>query len=415
MCIDRRELLRAGFATLAAGSIPASSMFAMGTQAAGGGSQRVIMINIRGGWDSLSVVVPHGRSEYYNRRPTLAIPAPDPTDPTAALPAETGIGINPLMPELHAAYTAGEMAIVQKTGYPNEDLSHFTSQDVMSRGIRDTGHPDTRGWLGRLGDLYFNQAIQIVGVGAGNKLDFVGSGYRPVVLDDLSELVIPEDPTHPNDSIYRKQKALELLGSSAPLSGFRAQVRAAGTSAFQLADQALNAIANYTPTGAYPANSGFADRVQDIARIIQGGLGTQVFYVETGGFDTHASQADTLANRLPEISGTIGALIADLKAMSEYSNTTLVVYTEFGRRNYENGGLGTDHGHGHHALVIGGAVAGGLRGTSVSEAELLLGHLPMEVDFRQIYSEVIQSRLGVGPSAVFPDYTQATSGLNLFV
>ena len=86
MCIDRRELLRAGFATLAAGSIPASSMFAMGTQAAGGGSQRVIMINIRGGWDSLSVVVPHGRSEYYNRRPTLAIPAPDPTDPTAALP-----------------------------------------------------------------------------------------------------------------------------------------------------------------------------------------------------------------------------------------------------------------------------------------------------------------------------------------
>ena len=76
MCIDRRELLRAGFATLAAGSIPASSMFAMGTQAAGGGSQRVIMINIRGGWDSLSVVVPHGRSEYYNRRPTLAIPAP---------------------------------------------------------------------------------------------------------------------------------------------------------------------------------------------------------------------------------------------------------------------------------------------------------------------------------------------------
>jgi uncharacterized protein (DUF1501 family) len=372
------------------------------------------MINIRGGWDTLSVVVPHGLGEYYNRRPTLAVPAPDPTDPAAALAAEPGIGFSPLMPELHSAYAAGEVAVIQKTGYPNEDLSHFTSQDIMSRGIRDAGHHDTRGWLGRLGDMHFTSAVRIVGIGAGNKLDFVGDTFRPVVLDDLNTLTIPIDGQQLTDSEFRNQKAEEILGGAGPLTGYKAQIRAAGVSAFQLADQALNAIASYTPVGTYPANSSFADSLQDVARMIQGNLGSQVFYVETGGFDTHASQANTLTNRLPEISGAIGALIDDLKATNEYAGTTLVVYTEFGRRNYENGGLGTDHGHGHHALVIGGSVVGGLKGASVTNADLLGGYLPMQIDFRQIYAEVIQSRLGLDPNPVFPDFVHPGSSLGLF-
>ena len=157
MCLDRRHFVKAGLGTVAAAAIPGRNVLALGGLKAHKASaqlnHRVVMVNIRGGWDSLSVFPPHGLTEYQNRRPTLAMAAPDPADPTSALPAETGFGVTYLMPELHSAYQAGELIVLQKTGYPSPDLSHFTSQDIMSKGIRNANHVDTRGWLGRLGDL----------------------------------------------------------------------------------------------------------------------------------------------------------------------------------------------------------------------------------------------------------------------
>jgi len=415
MCIDRRHFMKAGAGVLAAAAIPGPNVLALGGLNGGKrGAHRVIVLNVSGGWDTLSAIVPHGLTEYYNRRPTIAVPAPNPSDPTAALAAETGIGISPLMPEIHAAYQAGELAIVQKTGYPTPNLSHFTSQDVMSRGVRDLTHTDTRGWLGRLGDLYFNQTIEITGVGTGNKLDFVGNTFRPVVFDTLDSLTIPIDSGQTLDSVYRNQKTEEILGDAGALTGLKAIVRSATTSAFQLTDQVTNAIANYTTTAVYP-NTSLGRSMQDVARIVFGNLGSQILYVQTGGLDTHASQQNTLNARFPDISGSLGALIADLKAMNEYDNSTIVVISEFGRRNFENGGLGTDHGHGVNFLVFGGQVAGGIKGPNVTNSEMLQDYLPMVTDFRQVYSEIISTRLGLDPTPVFPGYTPPATPVGLFV
>lgn len=417
MCVDRRHFVKAGLGALAAGAIPGRNVLAFGGLREHKSStrlnHRIVLVNIRGGWDSLTVFPPHGLTEYYNRRPTLAVPAPSATTPGAALSAEPGVGISSLMPELHTAYQAGEVAVVQKTGYPSPDLSHFFSQDIMSKGVRDASHPDTRGWLGRLGDLYFTQAVKIVGVGTGNKLDFVGNSFNPVTLDNLDALTIATDSGQPLDSEYRNVKAEEIFNETGLLTGFKAKVVSAATSTFQLADQVAIAIANYTSASPYPGTA-FGTSMRDVARIVFGNLGTQVLYVETGGFDTHASQDSVLGSRLPEISQALGAFIDDMKAMNEYDNTTVVVFTEFGRRNYENGALGTDHGHGHHSMVIGGSVNGGLRGANVTNAELLQEFLPMQVDFRQVYHEVIASRLCVDPTPVFPDFTHPGGSLNLF-
>ena len=418
MCIDRRHFVKAGLGAIAATAIPGRNVLALGGlkehRASSRLNHRVIMINMRGGWDSLSVFPPHGLNEYYNLRPTLAMAAPDPTDPTSALPAEPGVGISYLMPELHAAYQAGEVVVLQKTGYPSPDLSHFTSQDVMSKGIRDGSHPDTRGWLGRLGDLYFTDTIKIVGVGTGNKLDFIGDAFRPVIVDSLDALTIGVDSASLSDSEFRNLKTEEILNETGPLIGLKAQVKSASTSAFALAEQVSSAIASYTATGIYPSTA-FGASLQDVARMVHGNLGSQIFYVETGGFDTHGSQNNTLGVRLPAISQALGAFIDDMKAMNEYANTTLVVFSEFGRRNYENGSLGTDHGHAHHSMVIGGSVTGGLRGANVTNADMLQAYLSSQIDFRQAYHEVIASRLAVDPTPVFPDFTHPGGSLNLFV
>ena len=418
MCLDRRHFVKAGLGTVAAAAIPGRNVLALGGLKAHKASaqlnHRVVMVNIRGGWDSLSVFPPHGLAEYQNRRPTLAIAAPDPADPTSALPAETGFGVTYLMPELHSAYQAGELIVLQKTGYPSPDLSHFTSQDIMSKGIRNANHVDTRGWLGRLGDLYFTDTIKIVGVGTGNKLDFIGNSFRPVIVDNLDALTIGTDSGSGLDSEFRNTKSEELLGGTGPLIGLKAQIRSAASSAFSLAEQVSNAISSYTSASIYP-NTSFGASLQDVARMVYGNLGSQVFYVETGGFDTHASQNNTLGIRLPQISQALGAFMDDMKAMNEFASTTLVVFTEFGRRNYENGGLGTDHGHGHHSMVIGGSLTGGFRGAHVTDPDMLQDYLGSQIDFRQIYHEIIASRLCVDPTPVFPDFTHPGGSLNLFV
>ena len=376
-------------------------------------SERVVIVNLRGGIDTMTSYVYHGLNAYYSRRPNIAVPAPNPGNVLAALPAETGFGFHPLLSELHTAYTNGEMAIVQKTGYPSPNLSHFSSQDIMSKGVRDLAHPDTRGWLGRLGDLYFTETIKIVGVGTGNKLDYVSNGFKPVVVDDLASLTIPTDAGQPTDSTYRNDKAEEILSGSGPLTGLRAQIASSTESAFELAESIQNAIANYPGNVTYP-NTTFANNLRDISQLIFANLGTQVFYVETGGFDTHANQINSVGNLYPNLSQGLGAFITDLKGMGAYSNTTLILLSEFGRRNFENGGGGTDHGHGVHFAVIGGSVNGGRKGQAVTNADLLLDYLPGEVDFRQVYSEVIQDRLCVDPTPVFPDWTHPGGSLNLF-
>ena len=88
----------------------------------------------------------------------------------------------------------------------------------------------------------------------------------------------------------------------------------------------------------------------------------------------------------------------------------MVVFSEFGRRNFENGSGGTDHGAGQTMLLTGGAVQGGTFGSDLVASDIRdQSNLPMEVDFRQVFSEVIANHLGHDASPVFPDTNQITA------
>ena len=89
--------------------------------------------------------------------------------------------------------------------------------------------------------------------------------------------------------------------------------------------------------------------------------------------------------------------------MGVWDDTVIAVITEFGRRNYENGSEGTDHGHAFCELLIGGAVRGGVYGPDLAESDLTSEYPSYDVDFRAIYKEVLQGHLGADPAPVFPE------------
>src|SRR5439155_14133596 len=132
--------------------------------------------------------------------------------------------------------------------------------------------------------------------------------------------------------------------------------------------------------------------------------GTRVFYVTTGGFDTHAGQNVNATNGayynlMATLNDALLAFYSDLRAQGLFEDTLILSFSEFGRRISENGSQGTDHGAASVMFAIGGRVNGGLYGTAANlntdvsnpTLENAAGDIHFETDFRSVYAQVIDN------------------------
>jgi uncharacterized protein (DUF1501 family) len=170
-------------------------------------------------------------------------------------------------------------------------------------------------------------------------------------------------------------------------------------------------VAGYAGTTAYP-NNGFAIALRTVAGSIVGGLGTRVYWVQTGGFDTHATQGVQGGGTYANLMGTFGdgmrAFYTDLRNQGLLNDTLILQFSEFGRRIQENGSQGTDHGAAGVMMAIGGAVRGGLYGTAASlnpnagngSLENNGNDVRHETDFRSVYARVLDGWLGANSTAI---------------
>jgi uncharacterized protein (DUF1501 family) len=136
------------------------------------------------------------------------------------------------------------------------------------------------------------------------------------------------------------------------------------------------------------------------------GIGTKVFWVQTGGFDTHAGQGVAGGGAYANLMGMLGdgllAFYTDLQNQGLLNDTLILQFSEFGRRISENGSQGTDHGAAGVMMAVGGAVRGGIYGTAASldpnpsnpTLENSGGDVRYETDFRAVYAKVLDSWLG---------------------
>jgi uncharacterized protein (DUF1501 family) len=182
-------------------------------------------------------------------------------------------------------------------------------------------------------------------------------------------------------------------------------------------------VAQYTPSTTYP-NTGLGQALRAVAGAMAKSIGTKIFYVTTGGFDTHSTQNVNAANGayfslMATLNDALLAFYTDLKNQGMLEETLLVSFSEFGRRISENGSQGTDHGAASVMLVAGGRVSGGLYGTAPnlnldpknSTLENNAGDVHYETDFRAVYAQIIDNWLGASSAAVLNgNYRKA--GLN---
>jgi uncharacterized protein (DUF1501 family) len=137
-----------------------------------------------------------------------------------------------------------------------------------------------------------------------------------------------------------------------------------------------------------------------------------VYWVQTGGFDTHASQGNAGGGGYANLMATLGdgllAFYTDLRNQGLLNDTLVLQFSEFGRRIQENGSQGTDHGAAGVMMAMGGSVRGGIYGTAPSldsdpsnpSLENNGGDVRYETDFRSVYARVLDGWLGANSESI---------------
>lgn len=374
--------------------------------------KRLVIITLRGGNDGLNTVIPASTTPngaiYQQERPSIGL------DDSVTLSLQGGPGgsayrLHPNMTQIQSLWNESRVAIINKVGYPSANLSHFVSEDIWSYGVRGSfvglGVP-IGGWVARFVDNYAPTPVGAVSIGQGRPKDFVGGTNSPLIVSSLAGFNLTSDGAYAQNDVLRKQVARDVLDNT-QWAGKDAAVANALTQAYDLSGSIQQSITSYTSTVTYPGGNALANQLRDVARLIQFGYESRVFYTGFGGFDTHAAQTSGALNAghdllMTRLDGAIGAFVQDCKNMGIWQDMTLVVVSEFGRRNFENGSTGTDHGHGSVAFVIGGSVFGGIYGPDITTANMNADYLPYDIDFRAIYKDVV-AHMGFDPAPLFPE------------
>jgi uncharacterized protein (DUF1501 family) len=405
MSISRRQFIRGGVSAFTV-SFAAPAFLCDIARAQGARARNLVVVYLNGGNDSLSTVVPYQDPFYYSRRPTIAIPAGQVlqigTDSSGK-----ALGLHPRLGGLRAIFDAGRLAVVQRSGYPNSSRSHFQGLDIW--GTASPSAPTGEGWLGRY--LETVPADPLVGWAATQELP------RALSSREVSVPAIPNAATYAFNSPNAGAEALNERAAATRMASHLpaerpnlAFVNTSAQAAFATLDR-VGSVISYTGTVTYP-NNGFAQALRTVAGAIVRNVGTRVFWVQTGGFDTHAQQGAGGAGGYGNLMGNYGDGVAafynDLRNQGALNDTLILQFSEFGRRISENGSQGTDHGAGAIMMAIGGTVRGGIYGTAPSldpnpanpTLENNGGDVRFETDFRSVYARVLDGWLGANSTAI---------------
>lgn len=372
-----------------------------------GSSDRVlVVVQVEGGWDYLSMLVPADHWAYQAARPNLKIPR------SRTLTVESGFDWywHPSLSSLRDLYDRGDLAIIENVGHPNPDLSHFQSI-AKWHGADTSGGSFREGWLGRYLRAH-GAASPLPALDIEPYPSPVFAGFRVPAVVNIGSLSLGYDWNSPEDSaVARLVVEASAQVTEYVATGTTRDVAAMTTHAHRFAGALREIGRGYSPRAGYPSTP-LASQLQIAARYVSAGAPVSLYHLKTSGFDTHSLQAqrgDTatgaFAVLVRDLSTSIKAFLDDVNAWGRGSDVVVLLYSEFGRRVTENGALGTDHGHGSVMFLAGQSVNGGRYGQTPDLGAI---HRPNEsyylpydgrsTDFRRVYATVLENWFQV-PSA----------------
>ncbi|MBT8305159.1 MAG: DUF1501 domain-containing protein [Bacteroidia bacterium] len=405
---NRRSFLQAlglvggGTMMLGGSTLTASRPSPLATALSESVSDRIlVLIRLDGGNDGLNTIVPiYDYDIYANLRPSIKLPQ------NSLYNLTPEFGLPDFMSDLQSMWGEGAMKVVHGVGYQDSSLSHFRGSDIWASTVAEQNIET--GWFGRyFENLYpdyivnppeIPAAVQIGSIGnlifEGQDNNYAFSVANPDQLETIAENGTLHDMTDLPDCVYGEKLQF---------------IRGTTNTTFTYAGSIHDAYSSSTNGYEYLEDR-LGRQLSIVSRMIKGNLGTKVYMVTIGGFDTHANQAEQHAYLLNNLANSVKTFFDDLKLTGHDQEVLAMTISEFGRRPDENGSNGTDHGAAAPLMLFGPGIEGnGFVGNHPSLTSLdQFGNLVYNIDFRQVYATVMKEWLCVDASIV----NQALLGSN---
>ena len=352
----------------------------------------LVVCQFSGGNDGLNTVIPFMDPDYHRARPGIGISKED------VLELENGMGLHPKMGGLAELYKEGKVAIIQNVGYPNPNRSHFKSMDIWQSASPDG---DMKyGWVGRALDVFAkeNTLSPIAGIGLSTEKPLALTARNSSIpcfasLNDVLGMV--GDPE--TEKMLRDIQGMDASEGTAIRT-----IQKANNTAFDAMKLLKTQLDGFKVKQEY-ANDRFGQGFRQISQLVATSPQTRVVYFSAGGFDTHSKQEESHANLMGGFSDAVHKFQREMEALGKAGKVTVLVFSEFGRRSYENGSGGTDHGKAGPMFMIGSNVKGGLYGDKPDLQALDQGDLKWKIDFREVYAAALDDWLGADSKTVLGD------------
>jgi len=354
----------------------------------------LVLINLAGGNDGLNTLIPLDQYETLKKVRADILP-PEST----LLKLSDDLALHSSLSDFKSLYDNEKLCIVQNVGYPLQNQSHFRSTDIWNSGS-DSKVYEGSGWLGRLlalqhpdfPGLYPNEdfpdplAITIGSISS-NTLqgEIYDMGMAVAKVDNFQDFLTSGTDTLPDTYAGEELSFIRRLMTQT-------------NEYFSVITDAINKGNNLSDKYPEENENRLADQLKSVAKLISGGLKTQVYVVNLGGFDTHANQVaqdgitGTHAELLSYLSEAVGAFQDDIEKLGIADRVLGMTYSEFGRRIVENASYGTDHGSAAPLFLFGTKVNPLIIGTNpyVDSEVTVRDNLLFENDFRSIYWSVLK-------------------------
>jgi uncharacterized protein (DUF1501 family) len=400
MQTSRRDLLKVGLSGLGVVSLTASvpafmSKFAFASPATNpslSNDNILVVVQLSGGNDGLNTVIPTGNDAYMKSRPNIAL-----KDRLHRL--DDTCSLNPGLAPFKELFDDGRLAVINGCGYPNPNRSHFRSMEIWHTA-NPTDKYEASGWLGHYVDHVLrgsSSLLSAVNIGPELPQALVADHSTVPSIQSIDDFRIRTDPGAPQDAALKEQIIRELNRAKESSPALAYLTRQA-TNAIIEADQVRKVTAAYKPDADYPG--GLGQQLKLIAQLITGNLGTKLFYCQTGGFDTHASQLGTHERLLNGVASAIRAFHQDMDKKGFGPKVTVMCFSEFGRRVTQNSSAGTDHGTAGPMFISGPKIKGGIYGAYPSLTDLDNGDLKYSTDFRRVYATLLDRWLNAESTSI---------------
>jgi uncharacterized protein (DUF1501 family) len=375
-----------------------------GPQTQGGGHRTLVLIEMSGGHDGPSALVPYSMDGYHRLRKMTRI------NEQQVIRLNDEVGLNPNLRPFKELLDQGKFAAIPGVGYPNPNYSHEAAMYIWHSGDPtkrlDVNNPsavtgagggrsEAVGWIGRYADTTFKDDSEIqpsIVVGStGSRFWLMDANQRQALnISDPAAFGFRYGQQEP---LYQRLNAVDAARQNKidDLEYITHTAMAANSTSQRIQDAAAKAKAN---TANYP-NSPLGNSLRTVGALIGGGMSTRVYFVRHGGYDTHSGQRANHDRLMTDLSNSIAAFQRDMTAQGNDERLLLMTFSEFGRTVAENNSQGTDHGSATPMFLVGNGVKAGVHGHHPSYEHFNpQGHFIPTHDFRSVYAAVLDKWLG---------------------